>query len=75
MPGAPADDGAPHPGREQVVEGPAEDGAGLGVVRQGPASTEGKEEHPHPPRALFSPKMTFDFPKASISLLFPSQLL
>ena len=30
VPGASADDGTPHPGREQVVEGPMEEGEGPG---------------------------------------------
>lgn len=42
MLGAPADDGTPHPRREQVVEGSAEDRAGLGGREAGP-SWHGRE--------------------------------
>lgn len=69
VPGAPADDGTPHPRGEQVVEGPTEDGAGPRQGEASPASPEGKEKHPYWPRALLSPEMTVDFPKASVSLL------
>ena len=38
MPGAPTDDGTPHPGREQVVQGPMaeEEGPGGGEAEAGP---------------------------------------
>ena len=44
VPGAPADDGTPHPGREQVVEGPMAEGEGPGdgEVEAGP-SKPGRE--------------------------------
>lgn len=56
VPGAPTDDGAPHPGRKQVVEGPMEEGeesgagwGGGGVREAGPLKPGGKGEHPHWP--------------------------
>lgn len=41
VPGAPADDGPPHPRGEQVVEGPPEEGQTWQAARKG------KEQHPH----------------------------
>ena len=53
VPGAPADDGAPHPGGKQVVAGPMPEGEepGAGGRSQGGRTPQaaGKGEHPHWP--------------------------